>query len=244
MGDSGRAGLLEACRVLFAGDPEPAFLHRVRPDGLRSAWRRRALATHPDRVTEPDLKQLHTERFLEASRAYELLRAFVDRRDQPPRRPRTVPVRSRGDRPRATAGAPRPQRGTPPAAAGLPRRRLRLGEYLCHVRLISLRDLIEAVVWQRRQRERFGEISRRWGLLDEERSVLLLVGRAPGERIGAAARRLGLLSETEVRVVLGFQRRRQPPLGSYFVLQGLLSPPALGAQLARLAAHNASCAGR
>lgn len=244
MGELRRAGLLEAWQVLFAGDPAPSCLRLIRPDRLRSAWRRRALATHPDRVAEPSLKKLHTERFLEASRAYELLSASLARSAPPPRRPRAAPPRERGEGARAPEGDPRAHRAAPPAGAGLPRRRLRLGEYLYHARLVSLSHLVEAIVWQRRQRERFGEISRRWGLLDEERTARLLLARAPGEPIGAAARRLGLLGEVEVRAVLGFQRRRQPPLGRWFVTRGLLSPPALGAQLARLAAHNASYARR
>jgi len=118
---------------------------------------------------------------------------------------------------------------------------MRLGEFLYRERLITFEHLVAAIVWQRRQRERFCEICRRWGLIGaDDARALLRERRAPGESVGEVARRLRLLSVAEVGAVLAFQRRRQRPIGEYFLERGILSPAALGRLLLRLAQHNAS----
>jgi hypothetical protein len=113
---------------------------------------------------------------------------------------------------------------------------------LYHADVITFSHIIEALLWQRRQRERFCEVSRRWGLLLAGEADQLLASRMPGEPVGAAAERLGLLSRAEVQAVLCFQRRRQRPLGEYFVERGLFSASSLDVFLAHLKIHNASLA--
>jgi hypothetical protein len=233
--------LCAAWRTLFGPGPDAPPLSTLSPPALRRAWRQQALRTHPDRVTDPAGKRRATEEFIEASRAYELLASFVSA--GPPRRAARAAARPSPQahaRPRPP-GEPARRRPRAAAGAGFPRRRLRLGEFLYRSRVITFESLIAALLWQRRQRERFGEICQRWGLLGPVEAALLLERRTPGEPVGRTARRLRLLTEAEVGAVLSFQRRRQRPLGEYFLEQGLLTRLALRALLARHDAHNAAC---
>ncbi|MHB8835669.1 MAG: J domain-containing protein [Candidatus Methylomirabilia bacterium] len=231
-----------ACRLLFGARLDPAFLEHVQESGLRAAWRRKALQTHPDRTTDVPTKVRNNERFIEARRAYGLLREYLGSRDPVGHAPGPGAHRH-GQRPpqRPRAQRPSPHRpGDRRPVAGVPRRRLRLGEFLYHSRVITFSDLIETLVFQRRQRERFCEIVLRWRCLSEVQVQTLLARRRPLERIGEAAQRLRLLSALQVRLVLTYQRRRQEPLGKLFVRRGLLTGRHLEEQLSRLSDHNSS----
>jgi len=247
MSESCRDELLEACWLLFGTRLDSSFLEHVQESGLRAAWRLKALQTHPDRTTDRAAKMRYSERFIEARRAYGLLREYLGHRGasrnpvaaraaaRSPHRPRQRPQQ-----------APRPPRpashrpGDHRQAAVIPRRRLRLGEFLYHSRVITFSDLIETLVSQRRQRERFCEIVLRWNYLAEVQVQSILAQRQPPERIGETAQRLRLLTPLQVRVVLTFQQSRQEPLGKLLVRSGLLTPQDLEEQLSRLIDHNSS----
>jgi len=242
-----RAELLAACHEIFGLAFDPSFLGHLEESGLRSAWRLKALQTHPDRTVDKLAKQRRTQSFIEARRAYVLLRDYLQRRGNP-----LEPAAAWTRHPPPPAPAPRPphrprphrstarRRGDPCAAPHLPRRRLRIGEYLYHSRAISFSSLIQAILWQRRQRDRFCEIVRRWGYLSDSGVELLLSRRHPHEQVGATARRLRLLTTFQVRTVLVFQQSRQEPLGRFFIQRGLLTPAALALLLRRFESHNAT----
>jgi hypothetical protein len=246
MFEARRDELLDACRLLFGVGLDASFLDHVQESGLKAAWRLKALQTHPDRTLDRAAKSASSERFIEARRAYGLLHAYLGRRGV---RVDATPGRAAGPgthwawprpspRPRPRSSAQRPGEQRPCAA--IPRRRLRLGEFLYHSRMITFPALIETLVYQRRQRERFCEILVRWHYLSPAQVQALLQHRQPLERIGEAALRLRLLSPAQVRLVLTFQRMRQEPLGKLFVRRGLLTNLLLEEQLTRLLDHNAS----
>lgn len=237
MDTTGQVALIEACRVLFGRDFDPSFLGHLQEGGLKAAWRVKALETHPDRSAHRRSGHHDAGDFIAARRAYALLQDHLGRRGV-----RSAPA---AHRPSRTAAAGRPARPAPRprgphgAAALVPRRRLRLGEFLYHSRVIPFSTLIEALIWQRRQRDRFCEICRRWGHLSEAQVRLLLAERLPHEQVGATAQRLRLLTSFQVRTILAFQRSRQQPIGRYFVSHGHCSPAALAALIGRLERHNA-----
>ncbi len=73
--------VLSACRILFDldGRIDRRFLDYVRPSGLKRAYRKKVLETHPDRVAT--LNRLHQERytrdFIAVKQAYEKLSAYL-----------------------------------------------------------------------------------------------------------------------------------------------------------------------
>lgn len=233
-----RDELHAACRVLFGHELDPPSLMRLRESGLRKAWRLKALQTHPDRTSGGTGSRDAAGGFIEARRAYGLLLEFLAHR-------RPVHAHGTPRPPHQRAAAHRPpnrpatnRRGPCRAEAAVPRRHLLLGEFLYHARAIPYPVLIEALIWQRRQRDRFCEIARRWGMLSDSEACALLSARRPHERVGLAAQRLRLLTGFQVRTVLAFQRSRQEPIGSFFVQRGLLTPERLEGLVCRLEQHN------
>jgi hypothetical protein len=120
----------------------------------------------------------------------------------------------------------------------MPQRPLRFGEFLYFRRVITWQQLIQALVWQRRQRPRLGEIATRWRWLSPEEVDALLRAKAPGDRIGEALVRHGLITPFQLRVLLHQQRRLQLPIGRFFVDAGLLSVEALEQFLRHQDLHN------
>lgn len=241
----------QACRVLFGREVELGrdFLSYLQLEGIRSAYHSRAKMTHPDRFPGADLEFLsrQAQRFQRVVGAYDILYDFLRERERGTRfardqgssvlltrkrrmvSPQGQPGRGRVSRPfKTTAGTM--------ADMKLPRRRLPFGMFLYHQGLISYGDLAKALVWQRKQRPRLGDLSRLWGRLSEEQIRLVLAGE--GRRFGEKAVAMGLLNQFQVNTMIHYQRSRQQPLGAFFVEQGLLSPARLNYLLAGLHEHN------
>ena len=238
--------ILKACRTLFGPDVllDRNFLTYIQPGGVKSAFRVRAKETHPDRFADnPRIQRRQAELFHDLMRAYELVGAFLTQREQglwaPPKSASTTcgPVRD-ASQPRrrsdqGSAQAPRPHQGP------LQGRTYQLGMYLYSHGFISYRALIEALVWQRRQRPPLGETAQRWGWLDETKIRSILAHRGTSRRFGEKAIELGFLTAFQVRTLLYHQRSQHQRLGQYFVEKGYLSHAQID-QLAReMQEHNA-----
>ncbi|MEW6220158.1 MAG: molecular chaperone DnaJ, partial [Thermodesulfobacteriota bacterium] len=122
----------------------------------------------------------------------------------------------------------------------LPQRELLFGHFLYYSGAISWRSMIQALVWQRMQRPRIGEIARRLGWLSDGDVQSIFRQRRIFERFGGIAQRVGLLTDFQVRVLLLHQRRLQRRLGDYFVEQSLLSEHDVERLHEGLRLHNAS----
>jgi curved DNA-binding protein CbpA len=237
-----QTAILDACRILFGDEVNlgPEFLGYLQPSGAKSAFRIQAKLHHPDHFADaaPEVKARQTERFCEIHQAYNLLSDFLARRHHIRARTSTRPFA--GQRPDHAA---RPARATPPPnPAGIPPLPIEFGIYLYYRGKIDYRNLIEALVWQRRQRPALGIIACQWGWLTEEKVRRILGHRVTGGRFGRKAVELGLLSPLQIEVLLRHQRSHQRRLGQYFVDRGLMTA-AEAEQLARdLERHNARCA--
>jgi hypothetical protein len=235
------ASLKRACLILFGPDvnPGPEFFSYLQPEGLKAAFRSKALSTHPDRaqVTGQD-RDLLNEKFLKVVWAYEQIKTALVT-------PGVAAGRSkyrRAAKPRPEAKPEPPQReyrdepryfqGEPPVKV------LRIGEFLYYSGLVCWQDFMAALNWQKRQRPSFGEIAMEWNLLRQDDVVAIMADRNFAEPFGQAAIRKGLLNRFWVRAILHRQAKMQPKLGRYFVETGLLSRAQLHRELARLKEHN------
>ena len=254
--------VVAAGRVLFG----PAF----RADGqgwrvdLKTTYRRRALETHPDRArsvgrTEGDL----AAEFRRVAEAYRVLSQLAGGPVPPaPSAPASRPPSGRHRRDADRAPAPEPPRPPRPAASAaaprdapghrvrysvhpeaLPRRKLRLAEYLYYSGRVPWTAFVEAIAWQRRQRPPLGRIAVEWGFLDPDD-----VGRIMEERrlrdahqvpFGEFAVRLGYLTSFQLLAVLGRQLRLQRRIGEFFVESGFIDEDDLDEIRRRLTRHNA-----
>ena len=88
---------------------------------------------------------------------------------------------------------------------------------------VSYQQLIEALVWQRRQRPTLGAIAEKWGWLSEAKVAEVIVHRGHAVRFGRKAVELGYLKSHQVEALLQHQRSLQKRIGQYFIEKGLLT---------------------
>ena len=213
-------------------------------EDLRAAYRRRAMETHPDRAQAVGRSEAELAReFRRVSEAYRVLsaRAVAAPPRPPAPRPRPDPVRARPSEP------PRPPRAAAqeedPPAGELPRRKLRLAEYLYYSGRVPWSAFMEAIAWQRRQRPALGRLAVSAGYLTADQVARLLDRRrASGDQavpIGEYAVRQGLLTSFQLLALLGRQLRMQRRIGEFFVEQGLVARDELEELRRKIAWHNA-----
>ncbi|WP_072906157.1 hypothetical protein [Malonomonas rubra] len=238
------AEVFRACRTLFGPELNLSrdFLHYLQPAGVRSAYRKKAKVTHPDRFAVDAIATQEKQQrlFQDLNQAHETVQTFLKQREKYPAatifrsRPRnsapayTHPKRKRQDRPYSKY-----YRGP------LPNRPLQFGLYLYYLGIIPFNAVISAITWQRKQRPVLGDIAKRWGWLDDEQIKQILNYRCTGvHKFGERAEHLGLLKPLQVRALLMHQRSQQKQMGHYFIEQGFFEEEQLHHLLNQLAEHN------
>lgn len=126
----------------------------------------------------------------------------------------------------------------------IPRRSLRFAEFLYYKRMIDWETLIKALVWQYKKRPRFGDIARVVGFFDDEKLSYILRNMKVNEMIGEAAVRLNVIDNHKLYVVLGFQRRYNLPIGTFFIKNRILTKMQLDKTLVEIRNHNFSLKGK
>lgn len=231
--------LLDACRILFGTEVQLSrdFLFYVQPRGIKSAFRQKAKQVHPDLHTAAaaDEYERQTELFREVNEAYKLLNRFSTSEHKR--------LWSPADRNTSFCYNSAKPHNNPPSADNasdltLPQRYLETGLFLYHRGVITYAEMIEALVWQRRQRPIIGDLAIRWGWLKEiDLKILNRQGAFRG-RFGARAVHYGYLTPFQVQVLLRYQQSCQQPFAQYFVEQGILSANEVKRLMREQALHN------
>jgi hypothetical protein len=232
--------LFKACHILFGSevDVNYDFLNYIQANGIKSAYRKKALMTHPDHNDNGT----GTEAFVEANWAYESLNKFIKVRARTPRRKPIHNTRVNVHKPHMRRRAGRYTQDNKPMGnyykGRLPARKLLLGEYLFYSGTIPWEALIKAIVWQRKQRPRLGEIARQWGWVTREQGQRIIKERNPGEPVGETLVRIKILSRTQLNALVTSQRKLQKPFGEFFVVNGYISRQNIFKSLAEMEMHN------
>jgi hypothetical protein len=240
--------LFRACEIIFGPELHISreFLEYLQLSGIKSAYRRRALETHPDRAAmadEHNKRQRH-DLFHSVHQAYENLLTFLDAREKglvlfsAARPPRPAPSQAGRSRRFSSWNAEGLYQGP------LPNRRLLLGHFLYYSGLINWRTIIQALVWQRTQRPRLGELAIRFGLFAEKDILHILRNQPPQTPFGQTALALGLLSESQLQFLLLHQKWLKKKIGRFFLEKKILTPEELLELLNRCRAHNTTIARR
>jgi len=249
--------LYHACRILFGPELQCSreFLDYLQIGGVKSAFRRRAMETHPDRLSVCGHQggALDASGFHLVRQAYENLLGFLHDKEQPP------PIKSaRNGREAQDASEPTGQwrhirpivlPGEIPGRGGfanteryhqgeLPDRVLLFGHFLYYSGLANWRTIARVLAWQRSERPRLGEIGLRYGWLDREDIALVLRRRPPCTPFGQTARTLGLLDQRQVRLLLARQHQLQKKFGTILLEKNLLNGYELQELLQRFQDHN------
>jgi len=242
--------LLHACRILFGPqiDISPDFIKYLQMPGLKAAFRKKALETHPDRSVSLALQTADLEeQFKEVSAAYRALFDYLEN----PRKFRLVDdSRRKGhsfyagrayQKPRTAPGAQDwayQKYQQPCFKTSLPERAFLFGRYLHHQGLISYKQLIDAIIWQKVQRPLIGHLARRWRWLHDQDIADILKRRQWGEKFGECALRNSYLTPHELVLLLGRQRLLQPRIGKYFVEKRILTVSTVESMAEALRRHN------
>lgn len=271
--------LFQACQLIFGEELSISreFLEYVQMSGIKSAYRKRAKETHPDRlVSEGQLAQVRgAQQFQAIQQAYKSLSVYLEAREKGFRFALS-PAAPGGHRPASSAHngwTQRPERpgcgrrqaqarqnthqaggafqsrhftGQRPThhdtqgalfSGKLPDRQLLFGHFLYYSGLVSWQTIIKALVWQRSNRPRLGDIGRRFGWLSPE-DVLSLLKAVDGRPFGAKAVDRGLLTPRQLDTLLTFQKMQQRRIGEYFVQHRIFEKARLQEILGRYYAHN------
>lgn len=234
-----RKDVFNACRVLFGPEVQVSidFLKNLEPLELRSAYRKRALETHPDRASIlGESEEGMNRRFKEVVLAYQVLTPII-KGDRKIVLSDEIGIQERQRR--ATARGNREKQFADHFYSGyFPKRELLIGQFLYYSGLISWRTLIKAVLWQRKQRPSIGHIARHWGFLSSDEVQKILRERSYKEKFGEYALRKGFITPFQLMALIGKQRRLQDPIGEYFIKRGILTPEDMDKMIKRVRIHN------
>jgi hypothetical protein len=120
----------------------------------------------------------------------------------------------------------------------VPKRELLIGQFLYYSGFISWKTLFDAVYWQRKRRPIIGKIALDWGILSADNIKRILTERNYKEHFGEYALRNGFITRFEHLAIVGRQRKLQPPIGEYFIKQGILANTELKKMIENLKIHN------
>ncbi|MBF0318654.1 MAG: hypothetical protein HQL01_02445 [Nitrospirae bacterium] len=279
--------LYDACRVLFGKEVriDRQFLEYIQPSGVKSAYRKMALATHPDRIAAVGVSlQPGTADFRVVADAYEKISKYLKLREGGYRL-RSNSVNTYGESIQknnyntrtwqskdtfhsgsAWQNTQKKEAAEVPKFSGkygftqknsftsidsqktstysyqqqksMPKRKLRIGEYLYYSGIVAWKDLIAAIVWQTKQRQRIGEIAARWGWLTEAKILEIMKSRQRGERLGDALVRLKIITPFQCNMLVWQQQKSQNPIGKYFTAEHIVSENDLSRHLSNLKFHN------
>jgi hypothetical protein len=241
--------VIQACKTLFGAEVSvgKGFLCYLRPEGLKSAYRKKAKETHPDLFASetPRILKEQASLFRDVVDAYDVVTLFFKQREEGLWTPASFahPAgRRHQDQTQTKKPEYRTHENANPGQSGqkpLPLRRMQIGRFLYYRGFITYRALIDAVVWQRKQRPVIGDIALRWGWLSADAVERIMKTGGFQGRFGEKAVNLDLLSSFQVKVLLYFQHSQQERLGSYFVRHNILETEELDRLVQELREHNA-----
>ena len=246
--------LFRSCEILFGSELHISgeFLDYLEVSGVKTAFRKRALETHPDRHFDKDPRRQreNTALFSSVRDAYENLLGFLREKEalqQPPggqSRQRPGPPPGRPIKPIIPAGESYRDGGFSSTeryyVGAIPERRLLFGHFLYYSGLANWRTIARVLTWQRTERPRIGELGRRFGMFDQEDIRTIMHFRKPFSPFGQTARMLGLLSEQQLRVLIFQQNRLQKKFGTILLEKNLLNDYELRELLYQFECHNDS----
>lgn len=218
--------LFDACIVLFGPEINVSieFLNYLKPEGVKAAYRKQVLSTHPDRAlaTGQDAARMSAD-FIRATTAYRKLSSVVSGRGMITTTKTSLETAGDNGNPRHPSSKPNEIKSPTFYKGNLPGRKLLICQFLYYSGCISWDAYIDALVWQRRQRPVLGRIARDMGILSGDELQTILQQRDLREKFGESAIRMGFLTPYKLMVLLGKQRQFHRQIGDYFVQFGILS---------------------
>jgi hypothetical protein len=219
--------IFNACRTLFGNEVNLSrdFLKYLQPSGAKTAFRSQAKAHHPDAHAGSSslVRNQQTERFREIRQAYDLIIEFLECRHTSGKTVSSKKPSQPSSHWRDYSSQQRKHQRPHTSPSKIPSIPLEFGMFSYYQGKVSYQQLIEALVWQRRQRPTLGALARKWGWLSETKVNQILQHRGRAVRFGKKAVELGYLKPHQIDALLKHQRSLQKRIGSYFIEKGLLT---------------------
>ncbi|MDY6905977.1 MAG: hypothetical protein SWH61_14970 [Thermodesulfobacteriota bacterium] len=263
--------IINACRVLFSQSTpvDASFLNAIAVADVKSAFRKKAKETHPDRATALGVdRDALNGMFRDVVAAYDVLKKLVDNPVAMRKGFSTTNAGKTTARPNTTARKAPPKRPQQKASqqdfqnrkgshwqkasrpddrnrAGFhfkgvfPNRELKLGEFLYYAGQISWKSLIEAIIWQRQQRPRVGEIAISWNILTMAEVIEIIQNKSYTQRFCEYALENGFFTPFQHLAVISRQKQLQPRFGEHFIQTGTFTQDHLKRIVRHLQDHNA-----
>ncbi len=229
--------VFQACRTLFGAEFQlnREFLSYLQPAGVRSAYRKKAKATHPDNfaISSVGVRTKQQRLFQDLNQAHQTVQIYLKQRK---RFSTNKPSYSHSTYTQAKQRQQNPSRHQ--QRISLPARPLQFGLFLYYLEIIPFHAVIAAITWQRQQRPVLGRVAKRWGWLNDKNIAEIIDQKNGFLKFGERAERLGLLTPLQVRTLLFHQRSQQKPMGNFFIEQGYFNKATLNRLLRQLAEHN------
>ncbi|MBU1169261.1 MAG: DnaJ domain-containing protein [Proteobacteria bacterium] len=235
--------LVRACQILFSPDASCSlsFVKSLDPLTLKTAFRKKALETHPDRSRALGKHEAdQSRRFLEVKMAYEVLLPLAEKSVAVTEKKRATKRHPNQDRERETRFRDARSRMSSYYRGVVPTQELKFGQFLYYSGIITWRQLIDAISFQRCIKPRYGQIAREWNIIDLHQVVLILQNKNQDERFGEYARKCGFITGFQHLAILGKQRQFHRLFGEYFVNEGILSQRQLDIAVKQAMFHNQS----
>ncbi|WP_459893767.1 hypothetical protein, partial [Desulfothermus okinawensis] len=120
----------------------------------------------------------------------------------------------------------------------IPKRKLKFAEFLYYNHVISWKDYIRAIIWQKTQRDKIGEIAVRWNYIEKNQLYFILENKKSDSLTGQLMIQYGYISPFQLKVILYQQKKQQPKIGKFFLKNKILSTKELRYYLFQHRLHN------
>lgn len=219
--------LFRSCEILFGDDLQISgeFLHYLQISGVKSAFRKRAMETHPDRLIGRDIPEQHesTELFSSVREAYQNLLVFLREKESV----QTPPAFQATANPMAGKAAPghypfHNSQQRPRPATGRPIKPIILTGEIQRTREVSSTESYYQGALPRRQLL-FGHFLYYSGLANWRTIARVLSWqRIERPRLGELGRRFGMFDQDDIATILQY-RKPCKPFGQTARMLGMLS---------------------
>ena len=232
-----RKEIEEAIDTLFGTDIFMISYDRIKqinPNRIKEQYRKKAKLTHPDRayLLGVDEKELNIE-FKKLNDAYRFLISCLNEDMKPDIQNNPFREQNRDKKENS-----KQDYWNYYYNGVIPKRKLRFLEFLYYKRIINWKTLIGALVWQYKERPRFGEIAVELNYIANEDILSIIKNMKFREKFGDAALRLKYINNLQHNLILMRQKRYNLPIGQFFVKKHIFNEALLNKYLEFHKEHN------
>lgn len=228
--------LIKACRTLFENHDyiDSSFFKKITIEEVKSAYKKAVFKYHPDMFIgyPQEILDEKKQHFIKVVEAYELLIKYIMGRDS--RRNYSSSLHE----PQTIKPQPRETKSYNHQGRYIPKRNLKFSEFLYYHGVIDWDTFIKSINWQRKQRDRIGEIAIRWRYIDYDGLEFVLMNKKPTQLTGEVMLKHSIVTPFQLKSLLYQQRKEQPKIGEFFIINKILSPKDLNYYLSLHQIHN------